>query len=407
MREAFVAIRDWCAINLREAGPAYWDLPLSALSPADATLEARYGHEADIRILQLAMLRALGLGDRIRLRLYDADWDGAPPAARVLSFASPSTFDTLAFEVRSDSDLWFLDDATQYAPPLASRNEGRAFLAVSFPPGAGGPRPGMPEPVVREDVFEDGSNGWSDGWGPCYPSQSGTETEYTIRVREDGSAEIGVAVSHSGGDYEAFRKRYEEILPEERRRDAQRLAASIAQSAKLQGDVATETPSNGPCTRLVFAVEVPDFAVRDGDRLVFRLPGGLPLSPQARERRFPFRRSADDLACTACSVWIPEGWRVAAAPSAVSRGSRRTEWTETTGKDGRRHAKSVTHSPPADRATFEREVSFDEGAGILRVRTQRILDRAEFDAALFPAFQADSLRTRGADAETVVLERTP
>jgi hypothetical protein len=411
---AVVAIRDWCAVNLREAGPAYWDLPLSALSPADATLEARYGHEADIRILQFAMLRALGLGERVRLRLYDADWDGAPPAARVLSFASPSTFDTLAFEVRSDSDLWFLDDATQYAPPLASRNEGRAFLAVSFPPGAGGPRPGMPEPVIWEDVFEDGSNGWSDGWGPRYPSQSGTETEYTIRVREDGSAEIGVAVSHSGSDYEAFRKRYEEILPEERRRDAQRLAASIAQSAKLQGDVATETPSNGPCTRLVFAVEVPDFAVRDGDRLVFRLPGALPLSPQARARRFPYRRASEALSCTACRVWVPYGWRVAAAPPEVRFGFPE-EVLLPSGSvftaPGRNADEGFSWKNPnaleGARASYAREVVDDEPAGLLWIRTRRRLERAEFDASLFPAFQRDALRTHGPDAETVILERAP
>ena len=414
VREAFVALRDWCAVNLREAGPAYWDLPLSALSPADATLAARYGHEADIRILQLAMLRALGLCEGFgafssgtAVRLYNADWDGAPPAARDLSFASPSTFDTIDFSVPEatwgplsviGSRHWCLDGATQYAPPLACRNEGRAYLFVRLPPSG-------PEDPDRVSVARADSLGPGNGWGPNYPSQSGTETEYTIRVREDGSAEIGVSVSHSGSDYEAFRKRYEEILPEERRRDAQRLAAAISQSAKLQGDVVTLTPTNGPCTKLLFAVDVPDFAVRDGDRLVFRLPGTLSLSPQARERRFPFRRASDDLSCTACSVWLPAGWRVAAAPSAVSRGSRRTEWIETTGEDGRRHAKCVTHSPPADRATFEREVSLDEGAGILRVRTQRILDRAEFDAALFPAFQSDCLGTRGPDAETVILER--
>ena len=411
---AVFAIRDWCAVNLREAGPAYWDLPLSALSPADATLAARYGHEADIRILQLAMLRALGfcggldsLSYQTGMRLYNADWDGAPPAARDLSFASPSTFDTIDFSVPEatwgplsviGSCRWSLDGATQYAPPLACRNEGRAYLFVRLPPSG-------PEGPDRVSVARADSLGPGNGWGPDYPGQSGTETEYTIRVREDGSAEIGVSVSHSGSDYEAFRKRYEEILPEERRRDAQRLAAAISQSARLQGDVVTLTPTNGPCTKLLFAVDVPDFAVRDGDRLVFRLPGTLSLSPQARERRFPFRRASDDLSCTACSVWLPAGWRVAAAPSAVSRGSRRTEWIETTGEDGRRHAKCVTHSPPADRATFEREVSLDEGAGILRVRTQRILDRAEFDATLFPAFQADCLVTRGPDAETVILER--
>lgn len=376
---AVVAIRDWCAVNLREAGPAYWDLPLSALSPADATLAARYGHEADIRILQLAMLRALGLADRTKLRLYDADWDGAPPDATVRRFASPSTFDTIALEVaeRRPSESrrglrWVLDGSTQYAPPLASRNEGRTYMLVRLP---------SREPVIGED--RPLSLGGGDGWGPDCPGQSGTETEYTIRVREDGSAEIGVSVSHSGADYEKFRKRYEEILPEERRRDAQRLAASIAQSAKLHGDVTTETPTNGPRTRLSFAVDVPDFAVRDGERLVFRLPGGLPLSPQARERRFPFRRASEDLSCTACRVWIPFGWRVAAAPAAIRFGD------------------------PATKAAYEREVADDEPEGLLWIRTRRRLERAEFDPSIFPAFQADCLRTRGPDAETVILERIP
>ena len=377
-------------MNLREAGPAYWDLPLSALSPADATLAARYGHEADVRILQLAMLRALGLCEGYgifcsgtALRLYNADWDGAPARRRDLGFAAPATFDTIDLVVSEatwgplsviGTCTWSLDGATQYAPPLACRNEGRAHLLLRLSSFDIDDR----VPIARADHLGPGG-----GWGPDYPGQSGTETEYTIRVREDGSAEIGVSVSHSGADFEAFRKRYEEILPEERRRDAQRLAASIAQSARLQGDVTTETPSNGPCTRLSFVVEIPDFAVRDGDRLVFRLPGALPLSPQPRERRFPFRRASDDLACTACRVWVPFGWRVAAAPPEVRFGD------------------------PATKASYEREVSDDEPAGLLWIRTRRRLERAEFDASLFPAFQRDALRTRGPDAETVVLERAP
>ena len=406
---AVVAIRDWCAVNLREAGPAYWDLPLSALSPADATLAARYGHEADIRILHLAMLRALGLADRTELRFYDADWDGVPPAARVLGFASPATFDAIAFGVRENTwwpgsvagaCVWSLDDATQYAAPLQSRNEGRTYLRVPLPPGC--PEP----PFLRED--RPGGLRTGDGWGPDYPAQSGTETDYTISVREDGSATIGVAFSHSGTYYEAFRKRYEEILPEERRRDAQRLAASIAQSAKLQGDVTTETPSNGPCTRLSFVVEVPDFAVRDGDRLVFRLPGALSLSPQARERRFPFRRASDGLSCTSCSVWLPDGWRIAAAPPEVRFGDPVPLPSGSVVTAPGRNADEgfSLHDPDAldgAKAAFAREVT--NGSGILRVRTRRRLERAEFDAALFPAFQRDALRTHGPDAETVILEK--
>ena len=163
--------------------------------------------------------------------------------------------------------------------------------------------------------------------------------------------------------------------------------------------------------RLFFAVAVPAFAVRDGNRLVFRRPGALPLSPQARERRFPFRRASDDLACTACRVWGPHGWRVAAAPPAVRFGDHETMIP--TGSvfvaPGRNADEGFSmHEPDAlegAKAAYAREVADDGSAGLLWIRTRRRLERAEFDAVLFPAFQSDSLVTRGPDAETVILER--
>ena len=83
-------------------------------------------------------------------------------------------------------------------------------------------------------------------------------------------------------------------------------------------------------------------------------------------------------------MWIPFGWRVAAAPAEARFG----------------HSSEYFAG-----ASWKREVVDDEPAGLLWVRTRRRLERAEFDATLFPAFQADCLVTRGPDAETVILER--
>ena len=52
------AIRDFIATQIRVAGPAYSDMPLEMLSPADATFESGYGHAADVAILTRAMLAA-------------------------------------------------------------------------------------------------------------------------------------------------------------------------------------------------------------------------------------------------------------------------------------------------------------------------------------------------------------
>lgn len=375
---AVVAIRDWCAVNLREAGPAYWDLPLSALSPADATLAARYGHEADIRILQLAMARALPVtsrplriasmppafwtAPRLSLRFYNADWDGIRECDELgPEPASPSFYDTIAVELEETvvpCDLLF-DGATQYAPALGSRNEGRCFVRVPLP----------------------GTD--ADGWVRIDQPSDGdaTSTSYNITLREDGSAHVALCVHHSGRAFEAFRKKYEEILPEERRRDAQRLVAALAQSARLVGDVVAETSADG-YRRLLFEAEIPDFAVRDGERLVFRLPGALSVSPAMQKRRFPFRRTTDEATLTHCVVTPPAGWRIASAPDNC----------EISEDDG-----FGVH--------MRRQVG-DFGTDAL-FRTERYIRRTEFSAERYPAYVEASLRFRGPDAETVILERAP
>lgn len=216
---------------------------------------------------------------------------------------------------------------------------------------------------------------------PAYESMDGTSTEYDIALREDGSARIAVRIRHSGTDFEAFRKRYEQILPEERRRDAQRRVAALAQSARLVGEVSTETPPDGPCV-MRFEAEVPDFAVREGERLVLRVPEPSPLSPPARTRRFPFRRTAPEFEGVTTVLRPPAGWRAVSVPSSgishVSRndgfGARRDVWTSR-GPDG--------------------ELVF---RGVLE------LERTEFGADRYGAFLRATLGGRGPDAATVVLE---
>ncbi len=412
VREAFVALRDWCAINLREAGPAYWDLPLAALSPADATLAARYGHEADLRILQLAMLRALpetlrptfpddtppdgpaegtarsrprcGERPRILLRLYNSDWDGLPER-RLDNHPEPATgnfYDTIAValsESRSAgcvlwTDDYLFDGSSQYAPVLASRNRGRVYVEADPAQGYVAPGTTVDESHgVRTAEME-----------PAYEDMDGTFTEYDIALREDGSARIGVRIRHSGTDFEAFRKRYEQILPEERRRDAQRLVAALAQSARLVGSVETETPPEGPCV-MRFEAEVPDLAVREGDRLVLRVPGPQPLSPAARTRRFPFRRTSGTFEGVTAILRPPAGWRAVSLPS-----------------PGRAHVS------PNDGFGARRDVWKTDGPdGELVFRGVLELKRTEFGPERYDDFLRAALGMRGPDAETVILERAP
>ena len=374
---AFVAIRDWCAVNLREAGPPYWDLPLSALSPADATLAARYGHEADLRILQLALLRAAGLCADPEIRLYDADWDGAPRRSGAAddverAYASPSTFDTIAVAFpRSASGatneaggaLLFLDGATQYAHPCGDRNQNRTGLR--WRPSAAGAEPPLVRPEKPSAAAGDEFRAADDG----------TVAHYDIEVRTNGSARVRVEIEHGGSHFESFRKRYEQILPEERRRDAQRRAAALSQSARLVGEVVTETPPRGPCV-LRFEAEVPDFAVPSGGGLSFRTPGALPVSPAMMRRRFPYRRAGSDSERTECAIRLPEGW--------------------TPARDGNPR---IAAGGPGTGGGASRETEFRDG--VLVLRSARELFRIEFDPALYGDFLAQSLNLRGPDSDTI------
>ena len=52
-----IALRDWLAENIRQAGPGLTSLPLSAISGADITLNDRYGNNPDRMILLYTLLK--------------------------------------------------------------------------------------------------------------------------------------------------------------------------------------------------------------------------------------------------------------------------------------------------------------------------------------------------------------
>lgn len=365
------AIRDWTDLNLRAAGPEWTSLPLAALSRADETLAARYGHAADRRILQLAMARALGL--RVSLRFRSDDWIGPGARTRGEKAVLPGTLSGVSVVVRPDGpgapDL-FLDGASRFAPLPFERDADEPYFEFSeTDPEAGSFfDPGLPEPKFDPD-------------DPSAEAVDSVEKTYGCALRGDGSASVSVRVRYRGAEAAAFRRKYSQMLPEERRRDARKLAAAFSQSARLVGEVSALHPDGGPC-ELSFALEVPDFAVPRGDRLVLRLKRAV-LSPEAAPRAFPFNRAATVRERIETVLRLPAGWRVESAPSG------REPWID-----------------PAFGIVLLREVSREktpEGGEALRVADALCLGPAEFPAARYPEFLAGELETRSPAASTVVL----
>ncbi|MGH7953197.1 MAG: DUF3857 domain-containing protein, partial [Limisphaerales bacterium] len=110
---AVKAIRDFIAKNIREAGPAFTDLPLRELSDADTTLADGYGHAADRAILFHAMLAAAGFKPEFVMASY------LPPIAGITnvtqSFPLPDDFQTPLVKINLDGEAYYLNDADEYS----------------------------------------------------------------------------------------------------------------------------------------------------------------------------------------------------------------------------------------------------------------------------------------------------
>ncbi len=359
------AVRDWTDLNLRSHGPAWTSLPLGMLSGADATLAARYGHYADRQILRLAMARALGLEPIFRFGASAWNDPGEDdPLSRAIS---PGTISAVEFVFRDESGARFvLADESRYAPPGLDPLSDATHLDLPFS-SSEAPVFERPQPLPS---FNEGDE-----------NSTATESFQDVTVRPDGSAVVSVRVRFRGAEATDFRSKYSQMLPEERRRDAQRRVADLSQSARALGPVETDFPPEGPC-ELRFMAEVPDFAAprREGGELVFRV-GREVLSPETAPRSFPFARFGTVRRRTETRIRAPEGWRLARVPDGAG------DWID------------------ADfGVALRRRVDVDPEPGVALVVSDTLcLGPCEFEPDRYPEFLLRELSTRGPAPSTVVL----
>ena len=283
-------------------------MPLRCLTPADTTLRDRYGHRLDRRILELALARALGFDAEIRF--YDSSWTGNPAPELEAAFAN--TFDDAAVVLRDErgNEVGALDGSSQYADPEARLHENEFYLTGTEAVGDG---------LRAEDP----------------PAATPVTENYYLKPRADGSARVTVERIYRGTAAEGVRKTYDEMLPEEFRRHVQRVVAGFAQSATLVGDYKVDRERESPgIIRVVYTMEIPDFAVVSGGRLVIRLPERTALSPALKERAYPFRRDDWTNVRRTWRLAPPDGYRVVCMPESREIAMAGAFYKDTVGHDG-------------------------------------------------------------------------
>lgn len=283
--EKITALRDFTDRTVREAGPAFSALPLSAVTPADQVLAESYGNTADRAVLLYSLLDAAKLKPRFLL---------ASSLPRIAGISDPvlatfqrNPFDAVLVAVADGDKTYYLGDSGQYAAPGTLAHGGQPALDL-----------GTRKLITLPDPLPDA-----------------VETGLVLTLSGTGDVELAEKTVFSGTEFEKFHKQFAQFTPEERKREHQNLLSQISQSATAASELQTSFADPG---LLQFAARLPAYAVRDGNYLYLTLPEGLGdlLHLKASRRENPFYIEKPVRKTFLYEIALPEGWEPVLVPDA-------------------------------------------------------------------------------------------
>ncbi|MGN0833487.1 MAG: DUF3857 domain-containing protein [Kiritimatiellia bacterium] len=243
------AVRDWMARYVKVAGPGLYELPLELqLTAPEVVLKERYATRLDYVRTLCALLRGAGHAADVVFAADNAKTAEALRKADREEAPNIRAFATALCRVRvreggflgigGETREIFLGTENEYTPIGATGYDGSDY----FDPTAG------TFGIVRND-------------GSRYGARA--EETCEIVIRENGSVDMSVRNLAYGAGVGAFRKKFAEILPEDRSRLYQSLLGDIAQAASATSELVTDVEGYPAETR--FSCFIPDYAtVADG-----------------------------------------------------------------------------------------------------------------------------------------------
>jgi len=348
-----VALRDWVAKNLRPAGPLLTHLPLSAITPADQTLQERYGNNADRMVVLYTLLKGAKLKPEFVLSsgLSHIPEDTEP----LLSIPSRSAFSSVLIKVDIGDETIYLAGASQYAELGTSTYHRRPVLDLAS---------GEIDKIAVAHGKENRSHG-------------------VIEMSIATSGEVGITRStvKQGTAFEGFHRKYAEITPEKRRRHYLEIVTGVSQSAKAASELATDYGTYPG--KLEYSIVADRYAVSDGDYLYFTVPGGLGglLKYRSSERTLPLAWNNHIDTMTECNIVLPDGYEPAILPRDFS-------W-----------------QAPNGAGMIEVAVEYSPRANAIRIVQMADLRPALIPASEFPDILKAGRRLAHPDMRTILLKK--
>ena len=289
-------IRDWMAKRVKVVGPGLYDLPLARqLTDPKVVLEEGYATRLDYMRTLCLLLRGAGYEADVVFAAANAD---TPTELRARDmFAKPNVraFGSALCRIRHREGGFlgwgetvtetFVGTENEYAPIGPTAFTGSDY----FDPEAGE----FGVVTVPDKDFHDAASETS---------------EYVVRA--NGDVDVTKTTRIWGSAVGGFRKRYSEILPEDRDRAYQEIVGDVAQAATATSDLETDVTGYPALRR--FSCYVPGFATVEGDAISLTLPPLASSIPSytGRARRTPFAVGAVDRETEEVTVRFPKGYTV-------------------------------------------------------------------------------------------------
>ena len=293
--ETIRAIRDWMAKNIRLAGPGLYEVPLlQQVTDPSVILKERYATRLDYVRTLCALLKGAGFKADIVFAAYDVDRDPRLTQLDLVDRPDVGIFSSALcrVSVRTGGFLWmggetktyFLGTENEYTPIVATPYARCHYLD---------PKTGAVALVPEAPAF--------------VPK---TCRDYVIRLRENGSADVDVTEMTFGPAVGAFRKKYEELLPEDRSRHFQELLGELAQAATATCELETDT-AGYPAVRR-FSAFIPDYATLADGTMTLAVPaiGLLPFNLTGTTRETPLGIRSSESVLVNVKVTFPAGYAV-------------------------------------------------------------------------------------------------
>lgn len=289
-REKVIVLRNWTAKNLRPAGPKLTSLPLSSITPADQTLQERYGNNSDRMVLFYSLLKAAKLKPEF---ILSGGLSLIPEAAEpLLKIPSRSTFSAVLLKLELDGETVYLNGSSQYAELGTTRFDHHAMLNLN--------------------------KGTLDTITVAPEKDNRSHAVVEMNIAADGRIGLTKTTTMQGMAFKGFHQGYAEITPEKRRRHYLEIVTGVSQSARAASELITDY--NVYPGKLEYSIVADRYAVQDGDYLYFVVPGGLGglLQYRSNERTLPLAWGSFIDRVIEFNIILPDGYEPAILPKNFS-----------------------------------------------------------------------------------------